>query len=259
MGFLRGLFRLSLCLVLLATLGSLIVITSFLPVHVKGYHLSMWVVTAVGRALLWGFNIKWSCSDPERYRQHQGFIFPNHISYLDILVLIAIAPVRFLAKQEVRSWPVVGQAAQAVGCVFVNREDKRSRARARSSLAQIKRFPPVALFPEGRKGPGHQLAPFRYGAFEIVTQGEVPFIPCVLVYSQPEWAIWYRGEFILKAAWRLCRYQPEGTAQLILLDAVYPKKRDDPVVLAERTQAQIAAVLQEHHAFTAQPPPYYKE
>jgi 1-acyl-sn-glycerol-3-phosphate acyltransferase len=259
MGFLRGVFRLTLCLFLLATLGSLIVITSFFPIYVKGYHLSMWVVTAVGRALLRALHIKYSCTDPERYKHHQGFIFPNHMSYLDILVLIAIAPVRFLAKQEVRSWPVVGQAAQSVGCVFVKREDKRSRAVARASLAQIERFPPVVLFPEGRKGPGHELAPFRYGAFEIVTQGEVPFIPCALVYSQPAWAIWYRGEFVLKAAWRLCRHQQEGTAELILLDAVCPKKREDPVALSERTHAQIATVLEEHHAFTTQPPPYYKE
>ena len=259
MGFLRGVYRFTLSLILLAITGTLVVITSFLPLHIKGYHVSMWMVTAVGRSLLWAMNVKWSCTDADRYRQHQGFIFPNHISYLDILVLIAIAPVRFLAKQEVRSWPVVGQAARAIGCVFVNREDKDSRASARTSLAHIDRFPPVALFPEGRKGPGHLLAPFRHGAFEIVIQGEVPFIPCALVYSQPEWAMWYRGEFVLKAAWRLCRYQRQGTAQLILLDAVYPQNTDDPVALAEATHEKIETVLQAHHAFTAQPPPYYKE
>lgn len=259
MGFLRGVYRFTLSLTLLAITGTLVVITSFLPLHIKGYHISMWMVTAVGRSLLWAMNVKWSCTDSEHYKQHRGFIFPNHISYLDILVLIAIAPVRFLAKREVRSWPVVGQAAQAIGCVFVNREDKDSRASARTSLAHIDRFPPVALFPEGRKGPGHLLAPFRHGAFEIVTQGEVPFIPCALVYSQPEWAMWYRGEFVLKAAWRLCRYQRQGTAQLILLDAVYPQEADDPVTLAEATHEKIETILQAHHAFTAQPPPYYKE
>ena len=258
MSFIRGIYRLTLALILLAITGSLVVITSFLPIHVKGYHLSMWMVTAVGRSLLWATNVKYSCTDVERYKQHQGFIFPNHMSYLDILVLIAIAPVRFLAKQEVRSWPVVGQAAQAVGCVFVKREDKASRAIARSSLAQIDRFPPVALFPEGKKGPGHVLAPFRHGAFEIVTQGEVPFIPCALVYSQPEWAIWYRGEFVLKAAWRLCRNQQEGTAQLIMLDAVCPQQTDDPVALSEATHRQIESVLLDHNAFTLHPPKFYK-
>lgn len=259
MGFLRGIYRFILCLILLTITASLVVITSFIPLHIKGYHVSMWMVMSVGRSLLWATNIKWSCTDVERYKQHQGFIFPNHMSYLDILVLIAIAPVRFLAKREVRSWPVVGQAAQAIGCVFVNREDKDSRAQARHSLAHIDHFPPVALFPEGRKGPGHLLAPFRHGAFEIVTEGAVPFIPCALVYSQPEWAIWYRGEFVLKAAWRLCRYQPEGTAQLILLDTVYPQQDDDPVALAEETHGKITAVLQQHHAFTRTAPKFYND
>jgi len=259
MSYLRAIFRLSLALILLAILGSLVVLTSFFPIKAKGYHLSMWLLIAVGRALLWAVNVKWSCSDIERYRQDQGFIFPNHISYLDILVLIAIAPVRFLAKQEVRSWPVVGQAAMAIGCVFVKRESKESRAIARSSLAKIDHFPPIALFPEGRKGPGHLLKPFRYGAFEIVIEGEAPFIPCALVYSEPEIALWYRGEFVLKAAWRLCRQQKEGTVELIMLDTVYPKQSDDPVALAEETHAKIEAVLLERSAFTAQPPPFYKE
>jgi 1-acyl-sn-glycerol-3-phosphate acyltransferase len=259
MNVLRAIFRLTLALILLAILGSAVVLSSFFPITFRGYHLSMWLVTAVGRSLLWAVNVKWSCTDVARYKQHQGFIFPNHMSYLDILVLIAIAPVRFLAKQEVRSWPVVGQAAMAVGCVFVKRESKESRAIARSSLAHIDRFPPIVLFPEGRKGPGHLLKPFRYGAFEIVIEGEAPFIPCALVYSQPEWAIWYRGEFVLKAAWRLCRHQKEGTVELIMLDTVYPKQADDPTALAEETHAKITAVLQERSAFTAQPPPFYKE
>ena len=258
MGLLRGIYRFVLSLILLTIVGLSIVITSFLPIHIKGYHISMWMVRAFGRSLLWAVNVKWSCSDPERYKQHQGFIFPNHMSYLDILVLISIAPVRFLAKKEVRSWPVVGQAAQAIGCVFVNREDKGSRAKAREAMAHIDRFPPVALFPEGKKGPGHILTPFRHGAFEIVTQGKVPFIPCALVYSQPEWAMWYRGEFVLKAVWRLCRYQKEGTAELILLDVVHPKETDDPVALAEETHEKIMAVLQQHNGFTLQPPKFYK-
>lgn len=259
MSFLRGIYRFVLSLIILAITGSLVIITSFIPLHIKGYHLSMWMVTVVGRSLLWAVNVKWSCSDPERYKKHEGFVFPNHMSYLDILLLIAIAPVRFLAKKEVRAWPIVGQAAQAVGCVFVNREDKTSRAKARTSLAHIDRFPPVALFPEGKKGPGHLLAPFRHGAFEIVTQGEVPFIPCAIVYSQPEWAMWYRGEFVLKAVWRLCRYQKEGTAELILLDVVCPKATDDPVALAEATHKKIEAVLTQHQAFTLHPPKFYKE
>jgi hypothetical protein len=64
---------------------------------------------------------------------------------------------------------------------------------------------------------------------------------------------------VLKAAWRLCRHQKEGTVELIMMDTVYPRQADDPAALAEETHAKITAVLQERSAFTAQPPPFYKE
>jgi len=46
------------------------------------------------------------------------------------------APLRFLAKEEVRTMPVIGQIAKSIGCVFVKRENKESRAEARAALAQ---------------------------------------------------------------------------------------------------------------------------
>jgi 1-acyl-sn-glycerol-3-phosphate acyltransferase len=51
----------------------------------------------------------------------------------------------------VRSMPVIGQVARSIGCVFVNRDDKQSRTEARTRLAQVETFPPVVLFPEGKR------------------------------------------------------------------------------------------------------------
>src|SRR5690606_35003773 len=134
------------------------------------------------------------------------FIFPNHVSYVDVMVIAAITPVRFLAKAEVRRMPLIGQLAKAIGCVFVDRSDKASRQAARQSLARLRHFPAIALYPEGKRGPGDALLPFRYGAFELVTDVGAAFLPCIISYNRLDVAIWHRGESILRALWRLTRF-----------------------------------------------------
>jgi 1-acyl-sn-glycerol-3-phosphate acyltransferase len=251
MKWLRGYYRLSLAGLVLGFGGSLIIITSWIPIKIKGVRLPIWWVCLVARALLFLLNVKADCAQADKLRQHEGFVFPNHVTYVDILVLLSVAPVRFLAKYEVRAWPIVGQLAQAIGCVFVKREDKASRMEARTMLANVDRFPSVVLFPEGKRGPGHELLPFRYGAFEIVVQGSVPFLPCVIVYDQLEIAIWRRGQPVLKAIWRLASHRQPVHARLIVLDSVQPTPDEDPVQLSLDTHRSMMAALTESRSGVA--------
>jgi len=56
-----------------------------------------------------------------------GLLVCNHLSYLDVLVLAALTPVLFVAKSEVRGWPILGWFARLGGTIFVQR-DRRSPA-----------------------------------------------------------------------------------------------------------------------------------
>ncbi|RMG95825.1 MAG: 1-acyl-sn-glycerol-3-phosphate acyltransferase [Chloroflexi bacterium] len=244
MNWIRGYYRLCLAFATVGLGGTLIVLTSWIPLKIKKYRLGFWILWGVVRVLMAILNVQVVCEKEELLRQHEGFIFPNHLSYLDILVLVYVLPVRFVAKAEVKTWPVIGLAATAIGCVFVKREDKASRKAAREKLAHVDRFPPVVLFPEGKRGPGTELLPLRYGAFEIAVQGEVPFVPCAIVYDPMEIAIWRRGEHVLKAIWRLVSRSGPVRAELVVLDVVQPKPDDDPVALANGTHEVITAVLQ---------------
>jgi len=248
MNWIRGYYRLTLAGLALGFGGTLLVIASWLPIRVGEHHLALWMLPRIVRLILFILNVKVECPQPEKFRQHRGFVFPNHVSYVDVLTLVSVAPLRFLAKAEVRSWPIVGTIATAIGCVFVQREDKKSRAEARNALAKVETFPAVALFPEGKRGPGNELLPFRYGAFEIVIKGQAAFLPCAIIYDQPEVAIWRRGEHFLKALWRLCSFRGPLVARLVALDAVQPAPDDDPAHLAQKTQADIAAVIEQHRS-----------
>lgn len=243
MSFIRGYYRLSLSALTLTVCALFIVLTSFLPVTIKRVPLSLRIAQGMVRAILWILNVRVVCDEKEKLIGFDGFFFPNHVSYLEVLALFSIMPTRFLAKAEVREWPVVGAIAAAVGCVFVQRGDKESRRAARQALTQVHTFPPITIFPEGKRGPGDELLPFRYGAFEIVTQGNFAFLPIAASYNYLEIAIWHRKESIVKALWRLAS-QPERIAvNLVPLEPHRPTPKDDPVTLAEEVHAQLTAVL----------------
>lgn len=243
MSLIRGYYRLSLSSLTLTFFAVLIVLTSFLPIAIKNVPLSLRLAQLMVRIILWILNVRVNCDEKEKLVGFDGFFFPNHVSYLEVLALYSVMPTRFLAKAEIKGWPVVGPIATAVGCVYVQRGDKQSRQQAREALTQVKTFPPITIFPEGKRGPGHELLPFRYGAFEIVTQGGFAFLPIAASFNNLEIAIWHRQENIVKAVWRLASQPKRIELYLRPLSSHHPTPDDDPVVLAEKVHAELTAVL----------------
>src|SRR5215831_69345 len=86
----------------------------------------------------------------------------NHVSWADILVIGSIAPVAFVAKREVRDWPLVGVTAKVQRTVFV---DRTRRYQAGEAVAEIVRRVEsgvsVVLFAEGTSSDGNRVLPFR--------------------------------------------------------------------------------------------------
>ena len=157
-------------------------------------------------------------------------------------MMTQLLPMRFVAKQEVKRFPIVGPLGIAIGCVFVKRDNKASRAQARIALAKASRFPPIVLFPEGKTGPGGTLQPFRKGAFEIAVDNEIPFLPCVILFDKPEYAYW-RGRKFLKVIWQLASRSGPLTAKLIPLEVIHPNKESDAEQLAADAHEKMSAVL----------------
>ncbi len=242
MKIIRGVLRITIFLIMLFITTLLVLATAWLPVRLRGVRLSAWLLVPICRLLLPLFNVQFTAREAERITRHDGFIFPNHLSFLDIILLMTIFPVRFLSKAELANWPFIGWIARAVDTVFVNREDKNSREKARDALVQIRTFPAVAIFPEGGIfQPPDELKPFRYGAFEIAQAGGVPFIPAVFLYEPLDIVFW-RDEHLLTAVWRFATRPEPIRARLFLLRTVQPGPDDDPRQLALETHGAMAAV-----------------
>ncbi len=245
MDLIRGVYRMSMALLALAVSAMLMLAVAWVPLRLRGVRLSAWIAHGLARFLLWLYRVRFICTavDRQALRQHEGFVFPNHLSFMDVLLLTAVWPMRFVSIRELRRWPLVGWIAIAIDTVFVNRADKTSRQQTRQQLAQeVSHYPPVVLFPEGRISNNGELQPFRFGAFEIVTQGEVAFLPCAIRY-QPLAVVGWTDEPLLTVLWRVSRYPGPYVAELKVLPAVRPLVTDDPQQLARQTHAAINAAL----------------
>lgn len=243
MNFLRGVWRVTAIGIALALATLIILSLAWLPKRVHGVRLAAWPITWLARFFIRLFDVHITCAESEKFRQHHGFIFPNHNSLLDVILLVSILPMRFLAKVEVKQWPFIGWIATAVDTVFVNRQDKNSREQARQSITGLAHYPPIVIFPEGGiYVPAETLHPFRYGAFEIAVQGSVPFIPCVFLYQPLNIAFW-GDEPLFTSVWRLATRPGPLHARLFALKIVHPAPDDDPRQLALEAHGAMEAIL----------------
>lgn len=243
-----AIMRMILAAVTVTTGAGVILIGGLAPLRVRGVRLAGWVVLVLSHLVCRIFQVRVVCNAPEALRKHIGFVFPNHLSLLDPLVLLSLWPMRFVAATEVKNYPVVGWITKSIGTVFVARQDRNARKQARGEIvAAIEQEPqpPIVLFPEGRLGPGHRLYPFRYGAFAVAVSKGIPYIPCGLRYHPLDVAIWHggQGEKLWNALWRLARNPGPVLAEVIPLPPVFPQPTDDPAQLARKALADIAAVL----------------
>lgn len=125
-----------------------------------------------------------------------AILMGNHRSYADVLFILSGTPTVFLSKAEIKKWPIIYQAAQALDTVFVQRNDKESRSNARKDLAKsISRGLSPVVFPEGTTSYSG-LLDFNPGMFYTAAQMQVPIVPFVIEYSDPEMAWVGKEKFI---------------------------------------------------------------
>jgi 1-acyl-sn-glycerol-3-phosphate acyltransferase len=104
---------------------------------------------------------------PAASAEGAGLLVSNHLSYLDIMVYAAVRPLRFVAKFEVRRWPLVGILASLGGTIFVERERSLQVGQVAQQIEQsLREGVPVLLFPEGTSSDGSSVLPFRSPLFD---------------------------------------------------------------------------------------------
>ena len=108
----------------------------------------------------------------------------NHVSYLDIPVLFFLGnEINFVSKSEVKSWPIIGQAAIKGRTIFVERSNDKSRNTAKNQIAKslIENKQNVVIFPSGTTSLGSSMS-WKKGAFEIAEINNIKLQPFRIKY-----------------------------------------------------------------------------
>jgi lyso-ornithine lipid O-acyltransferase len=117
---------------------------------------------------------------------HGAVIVANHLSYLDILVIASLTPVVFVAKREVRSWPLFGWFAAKAGTRFIDRNRRGDVARIGEEIGPVMAAGlTIVLFLEGTTTDGRGVLPFKASLLEPAVRNGWAVVPAGLDYTVP--------------------------------------------------------------------------
>lgn len=179
-----------------------------------------------------------------------ALVVANHVSWLDIFVINALYPCRFVAKAEIRSWPVLGWLAASAGTVFIARGNRRElRHLFKGLVAVLHGGQRVAFFPEGTTSLQGEVLPFHANLFEAAIDAGVAVQPYALSYVDAAGSyhasVAYVGETtFVDSLFRILEGEPvQARLQCLApIDATGAHRRD----LARVAQAAIGTALAAH-------------
>ncbi len=152
-----------------------------------GWRVRRGLAMVAWRALLWGFDLRVVVRGTPLAAPGTLFV-ANHVSWTDIPVLALVLEAAFVAKGDMRGWPILGKLTAAYGCLFVERERRgQAGVQAAAVANHLETERGLVLFPEGTTGLGDTVLPFRSSLFALVpgvADGTARVQPVTLRYGQ---------------------------------------------------------------------------
>lgn len=132
----------------------------------------------------------------------------NHVSWIDIYILAGVRSVFFVAKSEIRSWPVLGWLVAKVGTVFLQRGQRHSIRQVGDEMqARFQRGEVIGLFAEGTTSDGFDVLPFHSSLFEPAVRAQVEIQPVALRFmhhgQRSDFAAFVGDETLVANLWTL--------------------------------------------------------
>ena len=152
--------------------------------------LSLHMCAAYHRYLCWCFDFHIErVGEPVGHRADEPVLYViNHISWADIIVLGSMIRGCFVARGDLKEWPVFGKLADLQRTIYVNREARHRAGAQRSEIAdRLVSGDDVLLFPEGTSGSGTSVLPFKSTLFGIIDDDRLANLviqPVTLSYTE---------------------------------------------------------------------------
>jgi len=132
----------------------------------------------------------------------------NHVSWLDIFAVNTVRAVVFIAKSEIRHWPLLGWLARGAGSIFIERASRHAVQKVGREMQDIFELGQVVgLFPEGTTSQGYDLLPFYANLFEPARRANVPIQPVALLFfhhdKRSDFAAFVGEQTLIQNLWKV--------------------------------------------------------
>jgi 1-acyl-sn-glycerol-3-phosphate acyltransferase len=133
------------------------------------------------------------------HRARPLMLVANHVSWLDIFLINAVVAVRFVAKAEIRSWPLFGWLSERVGSLFIERARRHDTARVNALVSEALTEGDVfAVFPEGMTTDGSEVLKFHASLLAPALATQAAIQPVAIRYEREDGtlcvSVAYHGE-----------------------------------------------------------------
>ena len=184
----------------------------------------------------------------------RALLVANHISWLDVCVLMAACPTRFVAKSEIDGWPVLGFLSRQAGTLFIKRARRSDTLRINQQIGDVlEKGEKVVIFPEGTTADGTYLNHFHASLLQSAIDADALLFPVAITYRRacgevcPE-AAYTDSSLVLSL--RKILSQTEITVELTFLE---------PVTCGMRNRRELARLSEQAIAETLSLPIPHKK
>lgn len=148
----------------------------------------------------------------------------NHVSWLDIILILACIPARFISKAELHHWPILGSMIAGAGTLFIERESNRDVMRVVHHMKEaLLNNDLLMVFPEGTTSTGESILPFHGNLIQAAISANCPVQSIALQYlqlqdinslaqstAQPQWqlskaAAYVGDDSLVGSLWRIAK------------------------------------------------------
>ena len=186
---------------------------------------------------------------------HPGsLLVANHVSWLDIFVINALAPTAFVSKAEVRQWPLIGWLSARNDTVFLQRGSRGHAKIVNRQIADLLQGGKlVGVFPEGTTSDGTQVLHFHAALLQPAIECTQPIQPLALRYQTPDGRISLAPAYVGDISLGQCIRTIAAEHGLLARVQVFPPIATDSgrhrrEIAAEAREAVIAGVLGQGYA-----------
>ncbi|EEY34878.1 lysophospholipid acyltransferase family protein [Pseudoleptotrichia goodfellowii] len=147
----------------------------------------------------WGKNLIWASGSQVKTLYKNGseeeinkiretgeavILISNHQSNVDIPTLLGYLPLEFsfIAKKEMKKWPMIGRWMRSFDCIFLDRKNVRQGMKdMKEAISKIKNGHSYVIFPEGSRSKDGTIEEFKKGSFKLATDTGAKIVPITLV------------------------------------------------------------------------------